>query len=95
MHKSLVRAQFGEPKKKALLRKCFLFIQSEGLAWNLTAGEDGIRRERRYGTTRQRAFSFGLIPYKAYALITYRRQAADYIHGLAVIYRVAFCYPSQ
>ena len=31
-----------------------------------------------------------MIPYKAYALIPYRRQAADFIHGFAVIYELQF-----
>ena len=38
-----------------------------------------------YGITRQRVFTFGLIPYKAYALIPYRKQAADFIHAFGVI----------
>ena len=48
----------------------------------------------RHGIMRRRAsflridyiHHFVMIPSKAYALIPYRRQAADYIHGSAVIY---------
>ena len=35
-----------------------------------------------------------MIPSKAYALIPYRRQAADYIHGSAVICEVVILHPN-
>ena len=55
--------------------------------------------KRRHGITRQRVFLLRIdyIPptvdyIQHYVLIPYRRQAADFIHGFAVILRVAFLY---
>ena len=61
-------------------------IQSEGLVCNLTEGEYVIA-VRRMASRFSVYCSFGLIPYKANALIPYRRQAADYIHANGVVFQ--------
>ena len=81
------RVQQGAPKNKALLSKCFIFIQSEGLVWNHRA-KCGVWNPSQSDGMASRAsvhLSFGLIPYKANALFTYRRQTADSIHAFGVI----------
>ena len=45
--------------------------------------------KRRHGITRQRVFLLRIDYIHHFVLIPYRRQAADFIHGFAVILRVA------
>ena len=48
--------------------------------------------KRRHGITRQRVFLLRIDYIHHSVMIPYRRQAADFIHGFAVILRVAFLY---
>ncbi len=48
--------------------------------------------KRRHGITRQRVFLLRIDYIHHSVLIPDRRQAADFIHGFAVILRVAFLY---
>ena len=65
-------------------------IQSEGLAWNLTAGEYVIAEGVWHHALACILLRIDYIQH--FVLIPYRRQAADFIHGFAVILRVAFLY---
>ena len=76
---SLVQVQQGEPKNKALLRKCFIFIQSEGLVCNLTAGEYVIAEGVWHHASACILLRIDYIQH--FVLIPYRRQAADFIHA--------------
>ena len=75
---SLVRAQQGEPKNKALLRKCFIFIQSEGLVCNRRQAYVIRLQRKRYAIQSQDLYVYFL-------RIDYIPPAVDYIHGNAVI----------
>ena len=83
---SLVQFRPEAPEKSK--SKDLLFsIQSEGLACNLTAGEYVIAEGVWHHAS---ACIFLRIDYiQHFVLIPYRRQAADFIHGFAVILRVA------
>ena len=48
--------------------------------------------KRRHGITRQRVFLLRIDYIQHSVLIPYRRQAADFIHGFAVILQVTFFY---
>jgi len=48
--------------------------------------------KRRYGITRQRVFLLRIDYIHHFVMIPYRRQAADFIHGFAVILRVTILY---
>ena len=75
------------PRKKTVQNGLFS-IQSEGMACNLTAGEYVIAEG-----VWHHASACILIDYiQHFVLIPYRRQAVDFIHGFAVILRVAFLY---
>ena len=63
-------------------------IQSEGLACNLTAGEYVIAEGVWHHASACLLLRIDYIQH--FVLIPYRRQAADFIHGFAVILRVAF-----
>ena len=65
-------------------------IQSEGLACNLTAGEYVIAEGVWHHASACILLRIDYIQH--FVLIPYRRQAADFIHGFAVILRVAFLY---
>ena len=47
---------------------CLIFIQSEGLAWHHPQGCMESVALRLYGITHQRAFAFGLIPYRLWRI---------------------------
>ena len=49
---------------------------------------------RRHGITRQCVSFLRIDSIQTYGLIPYRRQAADYIHGSAVICKVAILHPN-
>ena len=65
-------------------------IQSEGLACNLTAGEYVIAEGVWHHASACILLRIDYIQH--FVLIPYRRQAADFIHGFAVILRVAILY---
>ena len=81
--------QFGEPRKKTVLDGLFS-IQSEGLVWN----HDAVVYVIAVGVWHHAsACIFLRIDYiHHFVMMPYRRQAADFIHGFAVILRVAFLY---
>ena len=81
---SLVRAQQGEPRKKHLRKQVLFSIQSEGLACNLTAGEYVIAEGVWHHASACILLRIDYIQH--FVLIPYRRQAADFIHGFAVIF---------
>ena len=64
--------------------------QSEGLACNLTAGEYVIAEGVWHHASACILLRIDYIQH--FVLIPYSRQAADFIHGFAVILRVAFLY---
>ena len=65
-------------------------IQSEGLACNLTTGEYVIAEGVWHHASA--CILLRIDSMQHFVLIPYRRQAADFIHGFAVILRVAFLY---
>ena len=78
--------------EKSKSRDLLFSIQSEGLACNLTAGEYVIAEGVWHHAL---ACIFLRIDYiQHFVLIPYRRQAADFIHGFAVIYELQF-YPTN
>ena len=77
--------------KKDRFRTVFFSIQSEGLACNLTAGEYVIAEGVWHHASACILLRIDYIQH--FVLIPYRRQAADFIHGFAVILRVAFFLP--
>ena len=84
---SLVQAQQGEPRKKTVLDGLFS-IQSEGLVWN----HDAVVYVIAVGVWHHAsACIFLRIDYiHHFVMMPYRRQAADFIHGFAVIYELQF-----
>ena len=80
----------GGAKKKASRKTCFFSIQSEGLACNLTAGEYVIAEGVWHHALACILLRIDYIQH--FVLISYRKQVADFIHGFAVILRVAFLY---
>ena len=85
---SLVRAQQGEPEKRPFSNGLFS-IQSEGLACNLTAGEYVIAEGVWHHASACILLRIDYIQH--FVLIPYRSQAADSIHGFAVI----FCFRAK
>ena len=85
---------FNEPSRGSQEKRSFsngLFsIQSEGLACNLTAGEYVIAEGVWHHASACILLRIDYIQH--FVLLPYRRQAADFIHGFAVILRVAFLY---
>ena len=75
---SQVRVLFGAPKNKALLRKGFIFIQSEGLVCNRRQAYVIRLHSKRYVIKSQDL-------YVPFLRIDYIPPAVDYIHGVAVI----------
>ena len=82
----------GQLKEKDRFRTVFFSIQSEGLACNLTAGEYVIAEGVWHHASACILLRIDYIQH--FVLIPYRRQAADFIHGFAVILRVAILYYS-
>ena len=76
--------------EKSKSKDLLFSIQSEGLACNLTAGEYVIAEGVWHHASACILLRIDYIQH--FVLIPYRRQAADFIHGFAVILRVAFLY---
>ena len=81
----ILRAQEKRPFSNGLFS-----IQSEGLACNLTWGEHVIAEGVCHHASECILLRIDYIQH--FVLIPYRRQAADFIHGFAVILWVAFLY---
>ena len=88
---SLVRAQQGEPRKKQVERLAFFYpIRRIGME---SRRSRVCNRRQAHGITRLRLFPLRIDYIQHFVLIPYRRLAADFIHGFAVILRAAFlCY---
>ena len=80
----------GGSQEKRPFSNGLFSIQSEGLACNLTAGEYVIAEGVWHHASACILLRIDYIQH--FVLIPYRRQAADFIHGFAVILRVAFLY---
>ena len=79
----MVQVQQGEPRKKHLRKQVLFSIQSEGLVWNLTAGEYGIAVGVWHHASACIFLRIDAIHH--FVMIPYRRQAADDIHAFGVI----------
>ena len=84
---SLVQFRSEAPEKRPFSNGLFS-IHSEGLACNLTEGEYVIAEGVWHHASACILLRIDYIQH--FVLIPYRRQAADFIHGFAMILRVAF-----
>ena len=81
----------GGAKKKASRETCF-FLSNPKDWYGITRRVYGIRRKATAWHHASACILLRIDYIQHFVLIPYRRQAADFIHGFAVILRVAFLY---
>ena len=87
----MVAFLYYEHKKKASRETCF-FLSNPKDWYGITRRVYGIRRKATAWHHASACILLRIDYIQHFVLIPYRRQTADFIHGFAVILRVAFLY---